>query len=365
MAWHVHAGRRHSPHNCYNRFTGTSFLLAGAPRMTASGWWKGWGEAVLPWLLLAGLFGLTGLVVVEAIPALFLSRGNVTERVEGTGYPRVLVDAYGERTVLVAPPRRIVSVMLAADEMLLDLVPRQRVAAVTIYATMNGVSNCVAQARGLPQISSLDAERVLALQPDLVLAARFSDRATVQQLRSCGVPVFRFGRYDSLADIRANVLLLGEVLDARARAQEIVAGMEATLAQARARAARAKQRPRVLYYNGGWTAGAGTLFDELLTVAGGQNVASAAGLVGHTTISPELVLALDPELILLPETHDFPGAPAFDPRRRILDDPLWQPVTAVRQGRLRLISAQWLGSISHHVVKAALDLSEVLHGGTP
>ena len=59
------------------------------------------------------------------------------------------------------------------------------------------------------------------------------------------------------------------------------------------------RRPRVLYWAAGYTAGRGTTIDDIIREAGGVNVAAELGLEGSPEISPERVVAADPEIVLL------------------------------------------------------------------
>src|SRR5262245_20537950 len=75
-------------------------------------------------------------------------------------------------------PRRIVSLDLCTDQMLVELVPRDRIAAVTHLAADPTVSAIPEKARGI-LITHGDAEDVLRLDPDLILAGPFGVRSTV------------------------------------------------------------------------------------------------------------------------------------------------------------------------------------------
>ena len=128
-----------------------------------------------------------------------------------------------------------------------------------------------------------------------------------------------------------------------------VARVVATVPEAR--------RPRVYYARGpkGLETGlGGSINVELLGVVGARNVAAAAGSGGIATVSPEQVLAWDPDVIL---TQDA----GF--RRGIAEDPLWSGLRAVRAGRVyqvpalpfgwfdappganRLIGVRWLAQV--------------------
>src|SRR5579872_91380 len=69
-------------------------------------------------------------------------------------------------------PRRIVSLTLATDEMLLDLVPVERVIGVTFLVDDPEISNVAGRyPPDVPRLRQGDAERIVGMQPDLVCLA--------------------------------------------------------------------------------------------------------------------------------------------------------------------------------------------------
>ncbi|MGE5360084.1 MAG: hypothetical protein ACM3NQ_13785, partial [Bacteroidales bacterium] len=94
--------------------------------------------------------------------------------------------AHGVRAEM--PPRRIVSLTVCTDQLLLDLVDRDRIAALTYLAVDPTVSMRVEDARGLKGVHWF-AEEVLALQPDLVIAQEYSATGAVDMLRRLGFRV--------------------------------------------------------------------------------------------------------------------------------------------------------------------------------
>src|SRR5262245_10862398 len=85
-------------------------------------------------------------------------------------------------------PKRIVSLTVCADQLLLDLVDRDRIAALTYLAVDPTVSTRVEDARGLKGVHWF-AEEILALQPDLVIAQEYSAAGAVDMLRRLGFRV--------------------------------------------------------------------------------------------------------------------------------------------------------------------------------
>jgi iron complex transport system substrate-binding protein len=314
------------------------------------------------WPALFVLFGLSALWTQDTtLPPIALPRPDERAVVIGDGFPRTVIDPYGQKIVLEEPPARIVSAMLGADEILLDLIAPERLRAVTAMAAAPELSNCVAQAKDLPQMINLFAEPVVAMQPDLLITSRLSDPKTVLQLRQCGIRVFSIGHFDSLADIRENVVLLGRVVGAEQRADVIAGWMDQTLEGVKKRTADVSNKPRVLFHDAGFTAGKGTLFDELVQVAGGRNAAAEAGVIGPAVISTEMAIALDPDVIVIPHPLSEDTQKQIGAQSTLLDNPVFRSVRAVKTGRVYVLPSQHLNSLSHHVVKAAVDLGHALH----
>ncbi|WP_082476017.1 iron ABC transporter substrate-binding protein [Methylobacterium sp. Leaf99] len=177
-----------------------------------------------------------------------------------------------------------------------------------------------------------NVEAVLALKPDLIVDvgstgptyASLADRVQAQT----GIPyVILDGTFAKTGEAYRQ---LGDLIGERSAAEALAAYADATLRDVTETLAALPEarRPRVYYARGPRgleTALAGSLNAELLDVVGARNVAVAAGQGGLATVSPEQVLAWNPDVIV---TQD----PAF--RRAVATDPLWAGVKAVRDGRV-------------------------------
>ncbi|MFD2232576.1 ABC transporter substrate-binding protein [Phaeospirillum tilakii] len=196
---------------------------------------------------------------------------------------------------LAEPPRRIVSANLCADRLVLELAERDRVRAVGPFAADPAVSTVAAAAQGLP-VTEGRVEQILAFHPDLVVLGTFNDPATGMLLERLGVPVYRVGAPQSLDGVRAEIRRLAAALGETARGEAMVARLEAGLA-----ALPRLERPVVaaVYQAGGWSAGRGTLADELFGRVGLVNLAAATGRSGIAPLPLETLVAGRPELIVI------------------------------------------------------------------
>jgi len=254
------------------------------------------------------------------------------------------------------PPRRIVSTMVAADEILLDLVERPRLVAVTALATDPDWSLASRDARTVRgRVHAVSAEALLAHRPDLVVLAPYVPAEVRVVLRRAGVRVVELAEVRGTADVRENLRRLGAATSRAARAAELTAGLDRALAALDRATRDVARRPEVLAAAGGFVAGPGTQLDDLIRLAGGRNAAARLGIQGHARVDPEVVLRTDPELVLV-EAPDLATA-----RRLAAADPVLRRLAAVGAGRVLYLPRAELACASHHLPRAARTLLRQLH----
>ncbi len=189
----------------------------------------------------------------------------------------------------------VVSLNLCSDQLLVLLAP-ERVGALEFLARDPALSFVAAQARRFPWVRA-DAEAVLRLHPDLVLAGRYGAQTTVALLRARGVRVVQIDEPQNFAGIEAQVMQVAWLLGEAARGQAMVTRMEAAL-----RALPQRRRGRAVFWEaGGWTAGPGSLADAALRAAGWTD----AGTGGR--IGVEALLRQKPDLLVTDTAPDYPS----------------------------------------------------------
>lgn len=261
-----------------------------------------------------------------------------------------------------APPRvtdRLVSTNLPADEILLTLLPPERLLAVSAFARDERISNVAAAARRVGHTArpgNAEVERLVALSPAAVVLFPFARPESRQLLARCHVPVLELPIASSLGAVESSLLGLGERVGEPGRAAQLVTAMRRRLAAVHT----PTRQPSVLYFMRGYTAGRDTLIGELIERAGATNAAAEAGIAGHARLDAERILAMDPDFILLApwradakERH-VGGPPA--PGR----DPLLVRTRAVREGHVLLVPPRHLMSTSHFAAAAVEDIAREL-----
>jgi iron complex transport system substrate-binding protein len=201
-----------------------------------------------------------------------------------------------------AAPARVVSTNLCTDQLAMLLAAPGQLVSVSAVSRDPVASAMAAEAMRHP-VNHGGAEEVFLLAPDLVLAGESDAPATLAALRRLGLRVETFPIETDFDDVRANLRRMGALLGREARAEAAIAEMDAALAPPPP-----GPRPRAaLFYANGYSSGAGTLADAVLTAAGLANVAADRGMVGMGVLSLEALALEAPDLIVLGQDYAAPA----------------------------------------------------------
>jgi len=292
------------------------------------------------------------LSVISLLLALALSVG-CAQPAQKTSPAEPLVDDAGRTVILKGSPSRIVSLAPSNTELLYALGLGDRVVGVTSY------DDYPPEVKDKPKIggfADVDAERVVALSPDLVVAGNIHVAKVVPALEKLGLAVVVIDP-KTVDDIGARLTMLGRLTGKEQEAQEAKAKLDQRLAATAAKVKAAGRWPRVFWMigDGLFTAGPGSFIDDLIAKAGGTNIAADAK-TQWPELSMEAVLKADPEVIVIPG----PDGPAL--AGKLKADPTWQQVSAVKAGRFVLIPDQNLVSRPGPRIVDGLDaLARELH----
>ncbi|MGH7490517.1 MAG: ABC transporter substrate-binding protein, partial [bacterium] len=172
------------------------------------------------------------------------------------------------RTPERGEPQRIVSLNVCADQILLDLVARQRIRAVSFLAADPSVSAVADKARGIAWTRG-SAEEVLALEPDLVIAGEHSTPAAVALLERLGLNILKVPTVSDLAGVRSVTRQIARATRTEAQGEALLAEFDRRLAASAATSSASAGPPTaVIYQVNNLSSGPGTLADAVLRAAG-------------------------------------------------------------------------------------------------
>ncbi|BAS27386.1 ABC transporter substrate-binding protein [Limnochorda pilosa] len=262
-----------------------------------------------------------------------------------------VTDALGQNYEWNAPPQRIIALAPSITENLFAVGAGPQVVGVSAY------SDYPSEAASLPVVSDatqVNLERLLELQPDLVVGDLQLVRAHLEDLKRLGVAVFAVD-VPNLEALWEALLLLGQATGHEETARSLVAGLQQRVAAVQERTASIPPDQRPLVFVEVWndplmTAGPGSFIDELVTLAGGRNLAHEAPSA-WPTYSPETVIARDPEVILL--THPNRG--------EVQARPGWQSVRAIRDGKVYELDPDSVTITGPRLVDGLEALARIFH----
>ncbi|MEW5948005.1 MAG: ABC transporter substrate-binding protein [Thermodesulfobacteriota bacterium] len=227
-------------------------------------------------------------------------------------------------------PQRIVSLSPSITEALFQLDLADKVAGVTTFCLYPPRA---AQKPKIGTIIKPNVERIVSLQPDIVLATETNPKADLDKLSSLGIRVLILPPEKSFADICRNLSLLGKALGIEKTAASVINKANERIAAIKARLKEA--RPIRVFWEVGAsplvTVGKGTFADELLSMAGGINIAHNAP-ARYVRYSREEVLRQNPEAIVLVTMGDVTA-------REVASWQKYKGLKAVKDRRIYVIEA--------------------------
>jgi iron complex transport system substrate-binding protein len=284
------------------------------------------------------------------------SRQNQTAAIDGS-FPRT-VKAGDVEINIPRKPERIVSLSPSNDEILCALVDEKRIAGLSKFSQNEATSYVAETARRINVFVDRDAEQVVSLRPDLVLAARYSKVDLKALLAETVTPLIVTTDFRNFADIEANLRLIGRAVGEEARAEAVIKEMRRKLDVAHSSLRAGNAGLRALYLAAGnFSSGSGTSIHEILTAAGLKNAAAEAGIKGHVRLAPEQITQIDPDLVLIASGYERDRG--F--RQALENDAQLSAVRAVKEKRIVEIQARGVLTVSQHVADAVESLVEAVN----
>lgn len=203
-------------------------------------------------------------------------------------------------------PQHVMSLSMCTDDLLLELLPPERIASVTYYSRDPGNSYQWPQAAKV-RVNWGTIEEVLAEKPDLVLAGTYTTPAARALLKKLHWPLLEVPPAADFDEIRAVTRQVAHALRRDAAGELLIAKMDSTLQELAA--SRPRQIIRVAAWGeGGSIPGKGTLFDAILNAAGGVNIAMTLDGGAYTSFDVEQLIAAHPDVLAYASNiADSPG----------------------------------------------------------
>jgi iron complex transport system substrate-binding protein len=295
------------------------------------------------------------------LPLATEGEGDMRIRTGSASYPRQAIDSDGITVNVARPTHRIVSQYWSIDEYLYSVVPPQDVVAVSESAYLKSVSNVYEQVQRFHPVVATDPERVLALNPDLMLVSSSGPADYTSLVRSTGVPVYSMQvSFQTLAQVEQTIRLTGYLTGNDEAAEKEAARFQAEIAQAKALRPPNAPKPRILGLGDRFSYGKETLFGDIVTTLGGINVAAENGLRGYDSINFEQIIRWNPEWII---AEADPGKEK-EVIANLLADPAIALTQAARNGHIVVFDNHVFLPMSPYTTLLVRAMAEAIYGNS-
>jgi iron complex transport system substrate-binding protein len=264
------------------------------------------------------------------------------------------VDEVNRDVAIPFPPKRIVSLAPNITEILFSLGLDEEIVGISIHC------NFPEKAKSKVRVGSyisLDFEKITFLKPDLVIATGAGNtREMVDRLEKLGFPTYVIFP-KNFNDVLKSIDHLGQVAGREKEAMGIIQGMKQR-SQRMIELTQGLSRPKVFLQIGEApivTVGKGSFADDLIYLAGGENIAGKEKQM-YPRLGMEEILERSPEVILVSSMN-----PKGDYQRGLQEWSRWKMIPAVKNGRVHLIDSDLIDRPSPRIIDGLEEIARILH----
>ena len=257
-------------------------------------------------------------------------------------------------------PERILTISVGHDEMLLGFVDTKKIVATSSFS-QDPNSNVFEITKGLPIITS-EIETIIAQNPDLVFADPYAKIALIETLTEIGITVIQTelhndtnGRID---DILLAAYATGE-LESSFELISLISNKVNYINNFKRKIPKneTKKVLAVTYYDAYWVGGEGSTEGSIIELSGGVNVAAQAGVVSNNMITKEVLISMEPDVIIIPQSVKWGGQSFYDDLK---SDETLKEIPAIKNNEVYRVPAKYFTTLSHWNIRGVEELMKIL-----
>lgn len=301
---------------------------------------------------------------VTASPAPTIAPTEISTLAAPTAQPNpaalTFTDGLGRAINLEAPAQKVVSLAPSNTEILFAIGAGGQVLGRDMFSDYPEAAKTLPDVGG--SMGEYNLEAITALQPDLVLAAEINTEAQVKALEDLGLTVYYLKNPTTLDEMYANLQTVAQLTGHETEAAALVESLRARVSVVSKKIAGAATAPAVFYEVDAsdpakpYSAGPGTFIDALITLAGGKNMVTLAGISdAYPQVSLEQVVASPPDVILLGDSM-WGTTPEMVAQR-----PGWETLPAVSGGQVFAFDDNLVSRPGPRLVDGLELLAKLLH----
>ena len=272
------------------------------------------------------------------------------------------VESYdGVRVAVPDHPKRILALSSASDTILLGLVEPDRLVGINKLSTYEEYSLEAKRAKLVkPVMGSYPLEKIIALDPDLVIAPDYTSADVIAGLRHMGIPIVVVPTGTTVESVIKNVTDIAHIVGEDEKGQFYEQKIRRELAEMKrlGESIPLAERKSVLFVSSmdGYT-GTGSLFDDMCKYMSIYKAPDLLGLPPRTPFGDERVLAMNPDYIFIPAYKGMDKGLSS----RYLDNAAFQNLPAIRENRVKALPAAYLYTMNQHIGEAMLAIMHTVY----
>ena len=272
-----------------------------------------------------------------------------------------VTDDTGVTLQFTEKPKRIVSYSISTDEILMALVEPERIAALSRLVDDPGVSSIVKEAKQIPnRVQGQSVEGVLAFKPDLVIIPDFHPPEMLQSARELGLKVYIYKTPSNVEGVKRSIRQLAALTGEKEKGEEVIAKMDAKINEVQQRIATIPKdkRKRVIQLRSeGAFYAPDNSFGDVCRYAGVSDATMGLHYPSAMEITQEKIVELNPDIIFVPD-WDYDGKhEIFGEQQKIMNNPSYQGMKAVQEGRVYRISGALVLTVSQYIADAIEEVA--------
>ena len=256
----------------------------------------------------------------------------------------------------------IVSLTLSGDEMLLGLVPENRIAGLSGKINEDKeISNIVDKAKKFPKVEG-NEEVLMSLEPDLIIVADWLSKRITDIGAITGAKVYFYKTPNSYEEQKKLIRDLANLVEEKENGEKLIKNMDDRLKALQNKIAKNYKgvKPKILMYTSfGTTSGKNTTFNDMVKLINGVNVVAEAGIDGFKDISKEKVIELNPDIIIVPIAKKYDNVNKIS--KLFFEDPSFKNVKAIKNKKVYFIQYKDITPTSQYMINSIEELVKVVY----
>ena len=271
--------------------------------------------------------------------------------INGSNYPFTIIDSTGSQITIKKEPKKVVSFSPVVTEIIAAIGKENILVGRTSFCDY---PQSVEPIPIMGDLTTHNMELIAEAEPDIVLASAFVDEAIKEQLKQLGIPLVVIYSSGSFNDVYNDIKIIAKILNEKDKSEKVIEEMKNKVSSVKTKVKESKNKPSIYYVlgfiKGNFTATGKTFIDEMITMAGGTNIA-ADGTGWNYNI--ESLIKKNPDILILDNM-----AGTIDDLKNTEN---YRDLEAIKNNKVYLIDSNIINRTGPRLVLGLEVLAKIIH----